>query len=108
MTAAMLGWFAAGVCLTAFIVLWFGISYRDLLVKRKSFELIEKQVQMHRKLYMQERGGPNDAAAKNVLKSKLLACKEAKDAYNQTLKTPLHRIPALMMGFRPVRTSELP
>lgn len=86
MTAATLGWFVAGICVTAFIVLWFAVSYKELSEKRRSLNIISEQVQMHRRLYMQERGGENEAAAQNILESKLMVYREIEKAYNTLIK----------------------
>lgn len=101
MTASTLGWFIAGICVTAFVTLWFTVSFRELSAKRKSLAAIGEQVQMHRRLYMQERGGENDATAKNILENKLMVYREVEKDYNALLKRPMNRIPAYIMGFHP-------
>lgn len=101
MTAAALGWFVAGICVTAFVTLWFIVSFKELSSKKRSLETISEQVQMHRRLYMQERGGENDAAAQNILENKLMVYREVEKNYNALLKRPMNRIPAYIMGFHP-------
>lgn len=101
MTAATLGWVIAGICVAAFITLWFTVSFRELSEKRRSLAAIGEQVQMHRRLYMQERGGENDASAQNILENKLMVYREVEKDYNVLLKRPLNRIPAYIMGFHP-------
>lgn len=101
MATAVLGWFIAGICFTAFIILWFWVSYREIYVKRCSLDAISEQVTMHRKLFMQERGGTYDASAQNVLSNKLIAYGKTEEEYNAMLKKPLHCIPAYILGFRP-------
>lgn len=102
MTAATLGWFIAGVCITAFIILWFAVSYKEVSAKKKSLDIISEQVQMHRRLHMQERGGENDAAAQLILENKLMVYREVEKSYNSLIKKPMNRIPAYIMGFRPI------
>ena len=102
MTAATLGWFIAGICVTAFVTLWFVVSFKELSAMQRSLETISEQVQMHRRLYMQERGGENDAAAQKILENKLMVYKEAEKNYNALLKRPMNRIPAYIMGFNSV------
>ena len=102
MTTAAMGWFLAGICFAALIILWFSLSYRDLSSKRSSLESIREQVAMHRRLLMQERGEPHDASAQNILSSKLLVYNEMAKAYDAALRTPMNRLPAYLMGFRPV------
>jgi hypothetical protein len=102
MTAATLGWFIAGICVTAFVTLWFIVSFKELYAKQKSLATISEQVQMHRRLHMQERGGENDAAALNILENKLMVYREVEKNYNALLKKPMNRIPAYIMGFHPV------
>ncbi len=99
MTAAIMGWVIAGICITAFITLWFLVSFRELSEKRKSLEAIAAQVQIHRRLYMQERGGENDAAAQNILENKLMVYREVERDYEALMKKPMNRIPAYIMRF---------
>ncbi len=106
MTAATLGWFIAGICVTAFITLWFIVSFKELSAKQKSLDNISEQVQMHRRLYMQERGGENDTAAQKILENKLMVYREVEKDYNALLKRPLNRIPAYIMGFYPTVREE--
>jgi hypothetical protein len=101
MTAALLGWLIASICLVTFISYWFIVSYKELSVKKKSLADISEQVQLHRRLYMRERGGENDAAAKNILENKLMVYREVEKGYNALLKRPMNRIPAYIMGFHP-------
>lgn len=101
MTIAALGWPTAGVCAAALIGLWFWVSGRELRAKRRSLDAIGKQVQLHRKLLLQERGTPYDASAQNVLSGKLIAYSEVEKEYNVMLKQPMHRLPALFLGFHP-------
>lgn len=101
MTTATLGWFIAGICVLAFVTLWLTVSFRELSAKRKSLTAISEQVQMHRRLNMQERGGENDAAALNILENKLMVYREVEKNYNALLKRPMNRIPAYIMGFHP-------
>ncbi len=102
MTSSTLGWFIAGICVTALVTLWFIVSFKELAAKRKSLDAIAEQVQIHRRLYMQERGGENDAAAQNMLENKLMVYREVERGYNALLRRPMNRIPAYIMGFRPV------
>lgn len=101
MTAATIGWFIAGICVTAFITLWFIVSYKELSAKQKTLVNINEQVQMHRRLHMQERGGENDAVAQKILENKLMVYREVEKDYNALLKRPMNRVPARFMGFHP-------
>lgn len=96
-----LGWFVAGICVTAFVTLWFIVSYKELSTMQKSLDTIREQVQIHRRLYMQERGGENDASAKKILENKLMVYKDTVKKYNALLKRPMNRIPGYIMGFNP-------
>ena len=100
MISATLGWFVAGICITAFIILWFTVSFKELSEKRKCLEAINEQVQLHRTLYMQERGSENNAAARNILDNKLIVYREVSKEYNALLKKPINYIPAYIMGFQ--------
>lgn len=66
---------------------------------KKSLDTISEQVHMHRRLYMQERGGENDAISLNILENKLMVYREIEKNYNSLLKKPINRIPAYIMGF---------
>lgn len=99
MTTAALGWLIAGICVAAFVTLWFTVSYQELSAKRRSLEAICEQVQIHRKLCMQERGGENDTAAQNILENKLMVCREVERDYNALLKKPMNLIPSYIMRF---------
>ncbi len=107
MTVAILGWFIAGIWVTAFVTLWFIVSFRELSAKQKSLDTIREQVQMHRRLHMQERGGENDIAAQKILENKLMVYREVEKDYNVLLKRPMNRIPAYIMGFRPAGVERL-
>jgi len=101
MTTGLLGWFISGICVLAFVTLWFIVSFRELSTKRKSLTAIGEQVQIYRRLYMQERGGENDTAAQKILENKLMVYREVENDYNLLLKRPMNRIPAYVMGFHP-------
>jgi hypothetical protein len=102
MSTATLGWFIAGICLAAFVTLWFAVSYKELSTMQKSLDTISEQVHMHRRLLMQERGGENDAGAEKILENKLMVYRELVKKYNVLLKRPINRIPAYIMGFHSV------
>ena len=101
MVAATLGWLIAGICAVSFVALWFTVSYRELSAKRKSLDAIREQVQLHRRLYMQERGGENDAAAKKVLENKLMVYREVERDYNALVRRLMNRVPSYIMRFHP-------
>ena len=108
MMMAALGWFIAGICMAAFVVLWFSASFKELNAKRESLAMIREEVRRHRKLYMQERGGEYDVAAGNILESKRMAYREISKEYDVLLKKGRNRIPGYIMGFHPVgKDSEL-
>lgn len=96
---ATLGWFIAGICVTAFVTLWFFVSFKELSAKQKSLDTIMEQVQIHRRLHMQERGGDNDIAAQRILENRLMVYRELEKSYNKLLKRPMNRLPAYIMGF---------
>lgn len=100
MTSAALGWFIAGICAAALVILWFSVSFRELSAKRKRLEAMGEQVSIHRRLSMEERGGENDAAAQNILENKRMVYREVEKDYNTLLKKPMYCIPGYLMGFR--------
>jgi len=99
MTAAILGWFVAGICIVVLVTCWFVISFKELSIMKKRLEIMREQVQMHRRLYMQERGGENDLSAKNILENKLMVYRELEKDYIALIKKTMNRIPAYIMGF---------
>ncbi len=102
MTVAMLGWFVAGIFVTAFVTLWFMVSYKELSARKKSLNAISEQMQMYHRLRMQERGGVNDEAAQRILENKLMVYREVEKKYNARIRSPMNRIPAFILGFHPV------
>ena len=100
MTTATMGWFVAGICVCAFLALWLVVSYRELAAKRRNLDAIREQVDYHRKLCMQERGGELDPAAQNILENKIIVCRELEKDYRRTLRNPFYGIPGCLMGFR--------
>ena len=76
-------------------------------MKRSSLEAIGEQVQIHRRLYMQERGGENDTVAKNILENKIMVYQEIEKDYKALLKRPMNRIPAYIMGFTSINKETL-
>jgi len=101
MATDLMAWFIAGLCVSAFIILWFSVSFRELSAKRKNLIALGEQVRMHKLLCMQERGGENDNAAQKMLESKLMVYHKLEKDYNALLKRPFHRIPGYIMGFYP-------
>lgn len=101
MTAAAIPWFIAGISVTAFVALWFSVSYRELSKKRKSLDFMAEEVRLHRGLYMQERGGENDEASENMLETKRMVYRKLVREYNALLKRPDYRVPGYLLGFRP-------
>lgn len=99
MTIALLGWLLAGICVVAIITIWFIVSYKELSDKQKRLAAITEQIQLHRKLCLQERGGDHDAAAQNILENKLMVYREMELDYDALLARPLNRLPAYVMGF---------
>lgn len=99
MTAGVLGWFIAGLCVLAFIALWFTVSIKEMASKWKSLNAIGEQVKMHKMLCMQERGGENDNAAQKILENKLMVYRKVEKDYYALLKKPINRVPGYVMGF---------
>jgi len=48
-----MGWVIAGICMSAFVILWFCVSHRELSAIKKNLDTINEQIMMHRRLYMQ-------------------------------------------------------
>ncbi len=101
MPSGAIPWLIAGLCVAVTLTLWFSVSYRELRGKRKALDFLAEEVRFHRRLHMQERGGEHDTRAENILASKLLVYRKLAREYNALLKRPLHRIPGLLLGFRP-------
>lgn len=99
MTIEAMGWIVAGICACMLLTLWLVVSYRELAGRRKRLEDIREQVDYHRKLCMQERGGELDPAAQNILENKIIVCREMEKEYHRALKKPLYVIPGYLLGF---------
>ncbi len=97
---AIVACFIAGLSTAAFLTLWFVISYRELAHKKLGVAAAAEQVQMHRTLFRQARGGPDAKTAKRMFDTSRLIYAEAAKCYNNTLKKPIYLFPGLIMGFR--------
>ncbi len=106
MIADALGWFIAGICVIAFVTLWFTVCFKELSAKRKSLDSIREQVQMHRRFNVQEHGSENDAA-QNILENKYMVYRKVEKDYNALLKRPVNHIPGYIMGFRPAQKGDI-
>lgn len=96
--------FIAGLCAAAFVALWFSTVYRELSEKYRNLMGLREQLLLHRDASAQAGDGPEKEVAAKMLATNQRIYREAVGAYNKLLKTPMNRIPALVMGFRPMGT----
>lgn len=90
----------AGICATAFVALWFRVSYCVLADKYREVEATAEQSRMHYSNYRQERGNPNAEAAKRIFDTSRMIYRESLNKYNQVYSKPINRFPGMLMGFR--------
>lgn len=96
----IIAYLIAGLSTAALLTLWFVIAYQRLALKKQGVVAAAEQVQMHRNLFRQARGGPDAKAAQRMFDTSRLLYEEAAKCYNKTLKKPIYRFPGLIMGFR--------
>lgn len=90
----------AGIFTGVVLTICFLPLHRKLSVKRKTLADLREQMHLHERLFSEARDGPNEQAAARMLQTSRMLCREAAKGYNCILHKPIHRIPALLMGFR--------
>lgn len=87
----------------AFLALWFQGVKRELRGKKDTVNSAESQLAACRKKHLQARTGPEEQDAKSILSRSLDIYHQSVILYNLTLQKPQNRIPAFLMGFRPIK-----
>ncbi len=90
------------ICAAGFVTIWFTTVYAELSAKRNCLADLDEQLRLHEELYAQVIDGSDWQAANAMLETSRMLCREASKNYNRILNKPMNRIPALLMGFRPV------
>ncbi len=98
--STFIGCLIAGGCLAGLVTIWFTAVYKELSKKLNSYIDIKDQLKLHESLFAQSRDGPDERAAAAMLETSRMLSYEAIKGYNQLIKKPMNRIPALLMGFR--------
>ena len=88
--------------LPALAVLWLALAHRRLGRLRGDAVQAERELVMHRALSAQAKGGPNAAAAEAMLETSRSLYRAAAQSYNSALKRLGNRLPALILGYRPI------
>lgn len=82
------------------IAIWFITTYLILSRKRRAVAGIKEQVNMHRKLYLQECGSENEQAAKRMLDTSRFLYEEIRREYNNTINKPGYHFTGYVLGYR--------
>lgn len=102
MTATVIACFVAGFFAVAFVALWFTVAYRELLAKRRSIEGLYEQLCLHEQLYASARDGPDAGISQSMRNTNQMLYREGIKGYNELLRKPMNRLPALVFGFHPM------
>lgn len=101
MTAAIACSIAA-LSAAGFLALWLTTAHRELTERRSNLIGLWDQLMLHQRASALAGDGPERELAARMLATNQRIYREAAAAYNKLLKTPRNRIPALLLGFRPV------
>ena len=93
----------AGVCAAGFVAIWFTTAYKELWEKRCSMEWLYDQLALHERLYAAARDGPDEKISESMLNTSRMLCSEGAKGYNRLIQKPMNRLPAWVLGFRPMR-----
>lgn len=96
----------AGISATAFVTLWFTISYHKLSLKYREAEEAAEQVKMHYAIYRQDRESLNVKTVKRILDTSRMIYRESVNDYNRVYANPIYRLPGFMLGFRFMKEKE--
>lgn len=96
----IIAFFIAGGSTTAFLVLWFVTSYRELSSKKREVDVAAEQVRIHYNGNMQESDNSNAKIAKKMLDTSRMIYSETVRGYNDVLFNPINCFPGFIMGFR--------
>lgn len=94
-----LAWAIAAVSTAACLLLWFREVRRLMLNRESTVESAAGQLAVCRR---QAADARDDAGAQAVLERSEKIYRQAVDLYNHTLRKPLIRFPAFLMGFKPI------
>lgn len=97
----------AGICATAFITLWFVVTYHKLANQYKEISAAQEQRRLHYDIYRQKRGSTSEQTAKGMLDIDHKIYRDSIYAYNRLYTNPFYRIPGFIMGFRYVKEEKL-
>lgn len=93
--------FTLGGGLLIAAALWLVLVQRRLAALRSDMERAGRELTMHRALSKQNQGGPDEAAAREMLDTSRMLYRVSMTAYNLALQKPLMRLPACILGYRP-------
>lgn len=99
---AVISYFVAAISMFALFALWFIYAYKVICSKKQDLIQAEEQVRLHREGYHQQNESPDDQVALRMLETSKAIYLQIENTYNETLRKPIYRIPASIMGFRRV------
>ena len=104
--ANIIAYFIAGLSTTAFLILWFIISYKAICSKKNEVKLASEQIKMHTLLHIEAKYGPDEKCAKKMLETSHMIYDESIEGYNKTLHKLIYFIPGLIMGYRKINKED--
>jgi len=103
---SMIAYVIAGVAGTAFIALWFFVSYCKLAERYHEVKSAKEQIKLHQAIFRQDLDRKNIQVAKRMLETSRMIYWESVNDYNRVYTNPFYHIPGLMLGFRLVSAVE--
>lgn len=97
-----LAYFIAGISTAGFVTIWFVTSGKEMARARRSVEGAMQQLQLQEDTYPQVRDGPHEKAAANSRETARMIYRETAKNYERTRRKPMNRLPALLLGYRPI------
>ncbi len=95
----MLPWLTGIVCLAAFVWLWFKMSYKELVARKRALESEKNQYQLVLKQVEQLEAASFEKKAQERLENELILYEDVKEKYETARKKYTNRIPASIFGF---------
>lgn len=90
----------AGLSTLSLIVLWFVNTHKVLRRKRDAVCKAQEELRLHQNGYNEKKGKPEEHTAKHMLDTSAQIYEQIREAYNETLKNPVYRVPGVLMGFK--------
>lgn len=97
---AFIFYFIGTISIFALFAIWLINAYQVISSKKQDLLQAEDQVRLHREGYYQLSGSADEQAAVRMFETSKSIYLQVEKRYNETLRKPIYRIPAIVMGFR--------